>query len=323
MRAAGRRRTGPPAPPRGRSSSPAARTVKVLPVPGPSLSAVTVPPCISTRPLTSARPMPSPPVARSMLRSTWENMSKMRGSDSAGMPIPSSRTETKTSSARRSAASQMCPPRRVYLALLVSRLPRTCASRVRSASSEHGLARQRDGERVPGGVDERPGCLHGTADHVGQQHPLRRSSILSRLMREISSRSSISRTMCPSCRSIISRAWATARASAAASRITSNPLRSGASGLRSSWASRARNSSLRRSASRIASSARLRSVMSRATFDAPMIRPSPVAHRGDRQRDVEPAAVLGHADGLEVLDPLPGDELRQDLALLVDAAPAG
>ncbi len=48
-----------------------------------------------------------------------------------------------------------------------------------------------------------------------------------------------------------------------------------------------------------------------------------VADRGDRQGDVEPAAVLGHADRLEVLDPLPAAEPRQDRALLVDAAPAG
>ena len=76
-------------------------------MPGPSLSAVTVPPCISTRPFTSASPIPSPPVERSMLRSTWENMSKIRGKSSAGMPIPVSRTEMTTSSSRRSAVSQM------------------------------------------------------------------------------------------------------------------------------------------------------------------------------------------------------------------------
>ncbi len=42
-----------------------------------------------------------------------------------------------------------------------------------------------------------------------------------------------------------------------------------------------------------------------------------VADRGDRQRDVEPAAVLGHADRLEVLDPLAAAEPLQDRALLV------
>ena len=279
----------------------------------------------------------------------------------------------------------------------------------------------------------------------------------------------MSRTMCPSCRSIMSRAWATALASPAASRITWRPLRSGASGFRSSWASSARNSSLRRSCSRSASSIRRRSVMSvpvaatnrtrpassvtgarmRSTIrsatvghevvglraeqppagrleagrpdhvhqgrrpvpppalperladdllagepagveaepvrlddravegqDAGEVRPlleegpelgvrlgrlsrlrrrppvallalpqgilgalplgdvagdlrrpddaaRVVADRRDRQGDVEAAAVLGHADRLEVLDPLPAAEPLQDRALLVDAAPAG
>ena len=73
-------------------------TVNVLPWPSPSLAAVTVPPCISTSPLTSASPMPSPPVVRSTCRSTCENMSKMVGSDSAGMPMPVSRTDTTTAS---------------------------------------------------------------------------------------------------------------------------------------------------------------------------------------------------------------------------------
>ena len=62
--------------------------MKVLPLPGPSLAAVTVPPCISTRPLTSASPIPSPPVDRSMLRSTCENMSKMWGSGVRGDADP-------------------------------------------------------------------------------------------------------------------------------------------------------------------------------------------------------------------------------------------
>ena len=57
--------------------------------------------------------------------------------------------------------------------------------------------------------------------------------------------------------------------------------------------------------------------MSRATFDAPMMRPVAVADRGDGQRDVEPAAVLGHPHRLEVLDPLAAAEPRQDLLLLV------
>ncbi len=82
-----------------------------------------------------------------MLRSTWENMSKMLGSDSAGMPMPVSRTETTTSPPRRSAVSQMWPPRSVYLALLVSRLPKTWASRVRSASRKTGSGGSETAER--------------------------------------------------------------------------------------------------------------------------------------------------------------------------------
>ncbi len=84
--------------------------------------------------------MPSPPVVRSTLRSTWLNMSKMLESDSAGMPSPVSRTDTVTFAPRRSPASHILPPLGVYLALLVSRLLKTCASRVRSASRNTGWA---------------------------------------------------------------------------------------------------------------------------------------------------------------------------------------
>ena len=105
-----------------------------LPWPGPSLRASTVPPCISTSRRTSVRPIPSPPCARSMFRSTCENISKMRGRASAGMPSPVSRTRTTTSCPATSAVSQMRPPGSVYLALLLSRFENTCASRIRSAS---------------------------------------------------------------------------------------------------------------------------------------------------------------------------------------------
>ena len=144
----------------------------MLPRPGPSLAAATVPPCISTSPLTSASPIPSPPVLRSMLRSTWENMSKMWGSDSAGMPIPVSlhrHHHLAAPSARRPAR---CARRgSVYLALLVSRLPNTWASRVRSASRNTGSGGQVDGQLVPGRVDRRAGRLDRAAHHVGQQDP--------------------------------------------------------------------------------------------------------------------------------------------------------
>src|SRR3569832_403558 len=68
------------------------RTVKVLPWPTPSLCAVIAPPCSVTRPFDSASPMPSPPAARSMACCTCENISKIRGSASGGMPMPVSLT---------------------------------------------------------------------------------------------------------------------------------------------------------------------------------------------------------------------------------------
>lgn len=44
--------------------------VKVVPVPGPWLSAVIWPPCASTRALAMARPIPDPPWSRSRAVST-------------------------------------------------------------------------------------------------------------------------------------------------------------------------------------------------------------------------------------------------------------
>lgn len=77
--------------------------------------------------------MPRPPVVRSRVRSTWLNMSKMVGSDSAGMPIPVSRTVTTTSPPSRRAESQIFPPDSVYFEAFVRRLLNTWARRVRSA----------------------------------------------------------------------------------------------------------------------------------------------------------------------------------------------
>lgn len=68
------------------------RTIKVLPRPMPALCAVTLPPCSSVRFLTSAKPIPSPPIALCSLRSPWTNGQKMRGNRSADSPIPVSVT---------------------------------------------------------------------------------------------------------------------------------------------------------------------------------------------------------------------------------------
>ena len=60
----------------------------------------------------------------------------------------------------------------------------------------------------------------------------------------------MSRTICATCRSIMVRTPRTASGASPDRRISSSPVRIGASGLRSSWARSARNSSLRESASR-------------------------------------------------------------------------
>ena len=62
LRAGGGRRAGLRSLGRGRASCQAgSRTANSLPLPGPSLVAATLPPCISTSFLTSVSPMPSPP----------------------------------------------------------------------------------------------------------------------------------------------------------------------------------------------------------------------------------------------------------------------
>lgn len=102
----------------------------------------------------------------------------------------------------------------------------------------------------------------------------RRSSMCPRLMRLTSRRSSTRRTRFVSCRSVTARTRPTASALAPGCFITSRPVRSGASGLRSSCASIARNSSFRLAASRSASSARRRSVMSMPDDCTSVARPS-------------------------------------------------
>ena len=119
-----------------------------------------------------------------------------------------SRTDTATSVPRRSAESQIRPPRSVYLALLVSRLLNTCASRVRSASRYTGRCGSETVSSCPASSIVGRAVSTALFTTSASSTRSRRSSILLRLIRETSSRSSISRTMCESCRSIMSRACA-------------------------------------------------------------------------------------------------------------------
>ena len=233
-----------------------------LPRPLPSLAAVTVPPCIFTSRRTSARPMPRPLCGWSDLLSTCVNRSKIRGSSSAGMPMPLSRTRISTSSPARRTVRRMCPPRLVYLAALPSTLPSACVRRSGSpltlsgssgvstvnwwprasisgctvstaratrVATSTGLARQsdlaaRDARHIEQIVDQARQVRQLPLDHVARPDQLR---VADRSMR-----------------------------------MSCTALRIGASGLRSSCASIARNSSLWRSASFSACSARARSTTS-------------------------------------------------------------
>ena len=74
----------------GRSSG--KRTTNSAPRPGPALRAVTLPPCSSTKPFTSASPIPKPVSDRSSVRSACVNGSKMTGRSCGAIPAPSSAT---------------------------------------------------------------------------------------------------------------------------------------------------------------------------------------------------------------------------------------
>jgi hypothetical protein len=69
------------------------RNEKVLPRPR-ELSTRTLPPCSSTKRLTSASPRPAPPNSRRAVPSTWRNSSKITAWYCGSMPTPSSLTET-------------------------------------------------------------------------------------------------------------------------------------------------------------------------------------------------------------------------------------
>ena len=82
-------------------------TTNSLPRPGPSLNAVTSPPCRCTSDRTRFRPMPSPP--REPF-SACVNKSKMCGSTAGANPMPVSRTRSTAWPAWRCTVSQMQPP---------------------------------------------------------------------------------------------------------------------------------------------------------------------------------------------------------------------
>src|SRR3954453_6946750 len=91
-------------------------TTNSLPCPAPALKASTLPPCISTSPLTRLRPMPKPPCEPA---SAWAKRSNTWGRISDAKPLPLSRMRTSHWLSRCSTVSQMLPPGSMYLAALV------------------------------------------------------------------------------------------------------------------------------------------------------------------------------------------------------------
>ena len=117
-------------------------TVNSLPLPGPSLLAMTVPPCSSVSFRTSVKPMPSPPAERSSDRSPCTKSSNTLGSCSGVMPTPVSRTLMTISLCSRCAVNQICPSLSVYLAAFESRLTAICSSLVGSASRMRSVPKE-------------------------------------------------------------------------------------------------------------------------------------------------------------------------------------
>ena len=236
--------------------------------------------------------MPRPLFARLSLALAWTNMSNTQGSASAAMPIPVSRTR-----------HQRC-------AVVAPRDDADAPARVGVA---HGIVEQvrehlrqahrvgLDQQRLPaagrrsarGAAASISGRLVSTAAAITSARsttPLR-SSILPRVMRDTSIRSSTRRTMWLTWRSIISHIWPAGPA-APESRSRLTELRIGASGLRSSWASVARNSSLRRSASSRSQQVRPRLVLALARAQRAVHR---ARQRGDPHRALEQGDVAERA----------------------------
>ena len=147
----------------------------------------------------ASSPMPSPPCDAREPCSPCVNMSNTCGSISARhADAVVAHARLRPRRPRASRRSAMSPPAGVYLAALLSRLANTCARRTGSASSGSGFGGSVD-VRSGGRAARSAGRLVSTArfEHVAQRRPrCRRSSILPRVMRETSSRSSTRRTMC-------------------------------------------------------------------------------------------------------------------------------
>ena len=135
------------------------RTTNSLPLPSPSLCAVTVPPCISTSERTSVSPTPSPPSARSRVRRDCTNSSNTESSISRGMPAPSSRTRMTAASPSPSARERHVPAARRVLRGVAQQVDLDLLQARRVAVTQSGADVELDRESEARG-------FHGRADRI-------------------------------------------------------------------------------------------------------------------------------------------------------------
>ncbi len=180
------------------------RTVNSLPCPGPPLAAMAVPPCSSARRRTRVKPIPRPPRARSSGASPWTKSSNTRSVRSADMPTPVSRIEKTASSRSCVTLTQMVPPPGVNFTALPTRLATICSRRVGSAWTHAGLRSFSSlcAARRP------PACRPSKARRTTSERSraCRSSTILPRMARPASSKSSVRRPRCSTWRAMTSRA---------------------------------------------------------------------------------------------------------------------
>ncbi len=191
----------------GRSATRGSSTRNSLPRRGPSLCASMRPPCSSIICLASAKPIPSP-LCACELDSPLTNMSKMFGNISGDIPRPVSRTLATTIAPSIAPETKIFPPGFVNLIALSMILPTTCMSLVSSPLTGSGSP----------GRSTRISCstasASGLAASIACRRVARRSSVSRRIssaprvIRDTSKRSSSSRAMCASWRSIMRRASA-------------------------------------------------------------------------------------------------------------------
>ena len=224
------------------------RTMNSLPRAGPALRASTRPPCIATRLRTSVRPMPRPPCARRLERSTCVNMSNTESSWSGGdADAVVAHGDDGARRPRVVTVTPMWPPALVYFAALFSRFANTCVEphRVARQRSSARRARRRSARarrlRAPAGWSRSP-----TAAPIARSSGSRCTSIdaardprhLEQVVHQPDQMIDLAlHHVADAQRRRILRCR---RLAADASAVSS-----GASGLRSSWPSVARNSSLR------------------------------------------------------------------------------